>query len=452
MSTPKHLSRRDFLRISSFSVAGIALAACAAPGAPSSSAPAAGGEASAPSGEKITIRYHARIGQQEDTLYDMQEPKFMEENPNIELVRESFPGEEYEAKMATMYAGGTQGDVIWSALGGAKIQFAYSQGQVASISDLVASENVDLSQWYEGCLNGITVEGNLLGLPFKAHPGLAVVYYNKTAIEAEGLPIPENDWTQEEHIELAKALTKTEGDRVTQFGFLPGVGSWWKVFVTLTRAFGGELLNEDGTQFALLEDAGRQAMQYIYDVFHTHKVGPLPEQIVGTTNEMWISGVLATYQGGTSVAVTESAIGDSFEWMVAPNPIGPGGVGGSDYEVDAQCVTTSSEHPVEAFKWVQYLCNRDSGVQLGLIGGTVGGRPDVYGAEELLQFPYRVVFKEIMDNAQASRITANWRQTEAETAFNQLMQPIWAGTEQPNDAYLETVRAQIQDIMDKPKP
>ena len=57
-----------------------------------------------------------------------------------------------------------------------------------------------------------------------------------------------------------------------------------------------------------------------------------------------------------------------------------------------------------------------------------------------------------MDNAQASRITANWRQSEAEAAFGQLMQPIWAGVEQPNDAYLETIRAQIQDIMDKPKP
>jgi multiple sugar transport system substrate-binding protein len=451
MSAPKHLSRRNFLRLSSFSVAGLALAACAAPGA-APAAPAEGGEAAAPSGEQVEIRYHARIGQQEDTLYGMQEPKFMEENPNIKLVKESFPGEEFEAKMATMFAGGTQGDVIWSALGGAKIQFAYSQGQVASISDIVASEGVDLSQWYEGCLNAITVEGNLLGLPFKAHPGLAVVYYNQTAFEAEGLPLPTAEWTQEEHIELAKALTKTEGDRTTQFGYLPGSGSWWKTFVTLTRAFGGQLISEDGTQFILLEDAGRQAVQYTYDLFHTHKVSPLPDQIVGTTNEMWIAGLLATYQGGTSVSVTDGAIGDSFEWMATGNPVGPGGVGGSDYEVDAQCVTTSSQNPVEAYKWVEYLCNRESGVQLGLIGGTVGGRPDVYGAEELLQFPFRVEFKEIMDNAQASRITANWRQTEAESAFQQLMQPIWAGTEQPTDAYLETVRAQIQDIMDKPKP
>jgi len=157
-------------------------------------------------------------------------------------------------------------------------------------------------------------------------------------------------------------------------------------------------------------------------------------------------------QGGTSVSVTGSTIGDAFEWMVAPNAVGSAGVGGSDYEVDAYCVTTTSEHPSEAFKWVQYLASKDSGIQLGLIGGTVGGRPDVYGAPELLAFPFRVVFKEIMDNAQASRITANWRQAEAEAALQQLMQPLWAGDEKPSQAFIDGVTQQIQDILNQPKP
>jgi ABC-type glycerol-3-phosphate transport system substrate-binding protein len=248
-------------------------------------------------------------------------------------------------------------------------------------------------------------------------------------------------------------LTTREGDHATQFGFLPGVGSWWKVFVTLSRSFGGQMVNEDGSKFLIDQDAGRQALQWIYDIFHTHKVGPLPAEIVGDpTSDMWTSGVLATYQGGSSVSVTASTIGDAFEWMVVPNAIGPGGVGGSDYEVDAQCVTTTTKHAPEAFKWVQYLTSKDSGIQLGLIGGTVGGRPDVYGAPELLKFPYRVVFKDVMDHAQDSRITGNWRQTEAETAFQQLMQSIWDGTQKPDDAYVEQIRSQIQDIMDKPKP
>jgi multiple sugar transport system substrate-binding protein len=448
MSKPNQLSRRDFLRTASFSALGLALAACAAPAAPGS-APSESGEA-APEGERVTIRFHARIGQQEDTLYDMQMPKFMEENPNIEIVKESFPSEEFSTKVSTMLAGGTLGDAIWTALGQAKIQFSYAQGQISPINDLVEAQSVDLAQWYEGCLNAITVEGNLLGLPFKAHPGLAIIYYNQTAIETAGLEVPTNDWTQEQQIELAKALTITEGDTTSQFGYLPSVT--WKAFVTLTRAFGGELISEDGTEFLLMEDAGIQSVNYLNDFFHTHQVAPKPDQMVGAGNDMWISGVLGTYQGGTSVSVTDSAIGDAFEWMVVPNAIGPGGVGGSDFEVDAYSVTTTTEHPDEAFLWVQYLCSRDSGVQLGLIGGTVGGRPDVYGAEELLAFPFRVVFKDIMDNAMASRITANWRQEEAENTFLQLMQPLWAGEEQPTEAFIESVRSQIQDVMDKPRP
>lgn len=138
--------------------------------------------------------------------------------------------------------------------------------------------------------------------------------------------------------------------------------------------------------------------------------------------------------------------------MVAPNAVGPGGVGGSDYEVDAYCVTATSEHQEEALQWVKYLCSQESGIQLGLIGGTVGGRPDVYGSERLLQFPFRVVFKEIMDNAMASRILNNWRQEEAENTFAQLTQPLWAGEEEPTQAFIDGVTAQIQDVMDKPRP
>lgn len=450
MSVPQTLSRRAFLRATSFGVAGMAIAACAAPSAAPSGQPAADGGA-APSAEKVTIRFHARIGQQEDTLYDMQMPKFMEEYPNIEIVRESFPGDEFEAKVSTMLAGNTLGDAVWSALGGATINFMWAQNIVAPVDDLVSATSVDLSQWYEGCLNAITVEGNLLGLPFKAHPGLAVTYYNQSKFEEAGLDLPTAGWTQEEQIEMAKTLT----DRTATppfYGFLPGTASVWKTMVTLMRAFGGELLNEDGTVFQLNTELGIQAITHLYDFFQTHQVAPTPSEMVGSANDMWINGSLGMLQGGTSVSVTGGTIGDKFEWMVAPNAVGPGGVGGSDYEVDAYCVTTTTQHPNEAFEWVQYLCSQDSGIQLGLIGGTVGGRPDVYGAPELLAFPFRVVFKEIMDNAQASRITANWRQREAEAALAQLTQPLWAGNEQPTEAFIDGVAQQIQDIMNQPRP
>jgi multiple sugar transport system substrate-binding protein len=452
MSNPKFLSRRDFLRVASFSAAGLALAACAAPAA-APAAPAAGGEAAAPSGEKVTVRFHARIGQQEDTLYDMMMPKFMEENPNIEIVRESFPGAEFQTKVSTMLAGGTLGDAMWSALGGATIYFQWAQNTIAPLDDLVAAEGIDLSQWYEGCLNAITMEGNLLGLPFKAHPGFAITYYNQSAFEAAGLDVPTATTTLEEQVEMAKALTQREGDATSFWGYMPGhYVSIFKSLLTLTRAYGGQMLSEDGNQFLLMDDAPRQAVQYAYDMINTHQVAPRPDQMVGTFQEMWIANTVGMISTGTFLSVSDGAIGDTFEWMVSTNPVGPAGLGGSDFEVDAFCVTSTTEHPTEAFKWVQYLCSQESGVQLGIIGGTVGGRPDVYNAPELLEFPFRVIFRDAMDNAQASRVVGNWRQGEVEAAFAQLMQPLWANSEQPTEAFLTNVATEIQAIMDKPRP
>jgi multiple sugar transport system substrate-binding protein len=453
MSDRKMISRRSFLRTTAFGAMGLTLAACASPAAPAPAAQTGDTGAAAPSAEKVSITFHARIGQQEDTLYDMMMPKFMDENPNIEIIRESFPGAEFQTKVSTMLAGGTLGDAIWSALGGATIYFQWAQGTISPIDALVESAGVDLNEWYEGCINAITMEGNLLGLPFKAHPGWGVTYYNASAFEEVGLDVPTADWTLDDQIEIAKALHKMEGDRVVRFGYLPGaLENAWKALLCVTRAHGGQLLSEDGNTFLLMEDPAMQAVQYTWDMHNVHNVAPKPDQILGTVNEMWISGALAMNTAGTFRSAADAAIGDTFEWMAVGNAKGPAGVGGSDYEVDAFCVTSASKNPNEAFKWVEYLCNHESGVQLGIIGGTIGGRPDVYGDERLLQYPFRQVFKELMDNAQASRVVGNWRQAEAETVLAQMSQPLWAGIEEPTEAYLNEIAVAVQDVLDKPRP
>jgi multiple sugar transport system substrate-binding protein len=461
------VSRRRFLRAMTAGVAGAALLnACGAGSAPEAgtstgteaTAAPAGGEAPAPTtaaatGGTTEVRFHARIGAQEDALYDMLMPKFMEANPTIKLVKESFPGADYSTKIATMKAGNSIGDVLWSALGGALIQYQYGQDIVQPIDSLIASQNIDKSQWYEGCLNAVTVEGKLLGLPFKAHPGMAAVYYNENALADAGLEVPTKDWTQDQQVEMAKALTKSEGDRVTQWGYNPDKG--WKGFVTLLRAMGGELVSEDLTKFQLNSPEGEAAAKYLWDLHHTHKVSPKPDQYINATGEapgqMWTTGMFGLFQGGSSVSNFGNTIGDKFKWMVVGNAKGPGGVGGSDFEADCFALSTSARNVEASFEWIKELCSHEAGVQLGLIGGTIGGRPDVYGDPRITATNFRPVFKELMDNAQASRIVGNWRQGEAETAFGQLMTPLWTGEAEPTKAFLDDVTAQIQTIFDKPR-
>ncbi len=215
----ENMSRRSFLRtmaaVAAGSAGGSLLAACGGTAATPGAATPGAGEAPAAAANATEVRFHARIGAQEDALYDMSIPKFQGEHPDIKIVKESFPGAEYGAKISTLKAGNTLGDVMWSALGGALIQYHYGQNIIQPIDDLVKGQNLDLSGWYKGCLDAITIDGKLLGLPFKSHPGIAAVYYNETALAAAGVPIPTKEWTIEQQLEMAKALTKTEGDRVT---------------------------------------------------------------------------------------------------------------------------------------------------------------------------------------------------------------------------------------------
>jgi multiple sugar transport system substrate-binding protein len=399
--------------------------------------------------QQINLRFHARIGEQEDKLYAMQMPKFMQANPNIKVALENFPAAEYLAKVSTMVAGGTIGDAVWSAIGQATVHFMWAQNVIRPIDELVAAQKFDLKQYYDGTIKAMTIEGKLTGLPFKSHPGLAIIYYNQNLFEKAKAPLPKPEWKQEDMTAAAKAIRGTAGDQPV-FGLL--MDTSWKGILTAIRAQGGELISADGKKLQLNEDKGIAAITWLYDFFQTHKVSPTPEQIIGGAGQMWTTGYLGMYQAGTSGSVLRNTIGDKFKWMVVNNPIGPGGVGGSDYEVDCYAVTKATKQPEAAFEWVKYLTNQDSGVLLGVIGGTIGGRPDCYNSPVLLTDPVRPVFRDIMAKAQDSRIVANWRQLECETAITQLLQPLWAGKEKPTKAFIDGVTKQIQDIMDKPKP
>src|SRR3954452_22999280 len=156
------VSRRSFLRTMAAAAAGTAggslLVSCGGTPAAPGAAPTAAGAPAAGAANAAEVRFHARIGAQEDKLYDMSIPKFMEAHPDIKIVKESFPGAEYPAKISTLKAGNTLGDVMWSALGGALIQYHYGQKIIQPIDDLVKSQNIDLNGWYKGCLDAITID------------------------------------------------------------------------------------------------------------------------------------------------------------------------------------------------------------------------------------------------------------------------------------------------------
>jgi ABC-type glycerol-3-phosphate transport system substrate-binding protein len=167
---------------------------------------------------------------------------------------------------------------------------------------------------------------------------------------------------------------------------------------------------------------------------------------------MWIGGKLAMYQAGTSVQVTGKQIGDKFKFFAVPNAKGPTGKAGSDYEVDAYAVVATSKYKDQAWELVKWLTDQESGIRLGEIGGTIGGRKDVYYSPRIMQDPIREVFAKVMENAMATRPVANTRMEEYEKTMQQNLDPVWLGKEKPTKEYIDKVNDALQKVLDKPLP
>lgn len=424
--------------------AGLALAACGPGGA------GGGSETAAKNAAPASIRFHHRGGTvpaQEPSLYQEQIPLFQQKYPNIKVIDEGFTGEDYYQKITILGAGGTLGDVMWTSVGGGGIYNIIVQKIITTIDPLVAKDKFDLGQYYKGCIDGLKRDGKLFGLPFKSHPGVSVLFYNQSLFERVG-GIPDKTWTLDRFLDAAKKVT--QGD---VYGYNPAVTQ--KTVLTFTRNFGGELLDPEGKKSLLNSPQAVSAVTWMHEAFNKHNIAPRPTVAAeqGGVDKMFTNGKLASGKWGTSFQITAARdVRDSFKWFATIHPKGPGGVPGSDYEIDGDSLITTSKQQEAGWQWLKWLTNQESGIRLGEIGGTVGGRPDVYKSERLLKDPVRKVFLEAMDTAQPGRPLFNTRMAEYEKVIEDGLRPVWEGKESPSKAYMDELTRQVQVVLDRPLP
>jgi multiple sugar transport system substrate-binding protein len=440
-------TRRRLLGIGAAFAGGAALTACGAAATPSS-----GNSAPNQSAAPASIRFHSRggaPGSQEITLYDEQIPKFQEKYPNIKVTHEGFTGEDYTQKITVLSAGGTLGDAMWTAVGGGVVYYFAAQKVIQPVDQFVAKEKFDLSQYYKNCIEGLKREGKLFGLPFKSHPGVSILFYNQSLFESKGAGVPDKTWTLDKFIEAAKKVS----NGTDTFAYWPDTSQ--KTVLTFTRAFGGEVLDPEGKKSLLNSQPAVQAITWMYEAFQKHKIAPPPAYLNanGGVNGMFAGSKLGSVKAGTSFQITaQNQVKDAFKWFATLHPKGTANVFASDYEIDADSVTSVTKAPDAAWQWVKWLTNQESGIRLGEIGGTVGGRPDVYKSPRLLKDPIRQVFLDAMESAMPGRPVYNTRMAEYEDTIIKGLAPVWDGKESPSKAFLDELTRQVQVVLDKPLP
>ena len=75
---------------------------------------------------------------------------------------------------------------------------------------LDADSTIEEGDFYPAVLDAFTAQGQLWGLPGQIN--ITLIEFNKDLFDAAGVPYPTNDWTTEEFLNAAVALTQGEGE------------------------------------------------------------------------------------------------------------------------------------------------------------------------------------------------------------------------------------------------
>ncbi len=440
----KFLSRRHFLQMSGAAVTLTTLAACAVPGA----APASteGGESA--SGETVNLTWDTfrgpGTGWNEERI-----DTFKAVNPNVTVEFRPLTGatqQDNYGKMYSMFAAGDLGDVIafdpshyhfWRAING---------NIIGAIDDLVASDNLDLTQWYEQFIGLQNYQGKLYGLPSWGWAGADTFVINVLHFEQEGVEIPDpigHETSMETYGEWARQFY-IDGER---FGlsFAFGEGP----LAVLCRAFGGDLIDAEGTKSLLLDNENSQAaLRWLYALAVEDQVLPAQAAFPAALLEGKI-----TMDWGGSLNVRNFARDIKDETIAKASqglmPTDANGKFPSQMRGGTWNILQTSEHPQEAFQFLKHITSTEGCHSFNLVAGQGAlVRPDVVDLL-IAENPIHEWFIPNLENGIPAHAPANSRGREYTDACAQYLalmmdpsQPI------PFEQGLQGLHDSIQKVLD----
>jgi multiple sugar transport system substrate-binding protein len=224
--------------------------------------------------------------------------------------------------------------------------------QALDLTEYIANDpDLDPEMYFEGFWNTRAVwQDKVVGLPLGV--GANFVMYNKDVFDEMGVPYPSAEWTTDEYIATAVALTDPEqrrwgGDRPRG------------PFRAIWRNYGAFPYSDDSTTVEgyLNSDASVTSYTWLWDLVNSGATPtPADIEILGTEGtgpiDLFLAGrlAMATLNQGHMLAAMESGV----NFGIVPEPQ----VVGNERYANAFSLTASiwsgTEHPEEAYEWLSY--------------------------------------------------------------------------------------------------
>jgi len=257
------------------------------------------------------------------------------------------------AKMVVDASAGTLPDMIYAQ--GTQIQYYISNKIVVSMQPyLNRDKTFDLNDFPKVAIDMYSRSGQVYAIPYDH--GANMLWYNADLFKKGGVKPPDDKWTWDDVVDAAKRLTsESQG----QWGILDGgPGGGWSMDSYISP-WGGRYVDDTETKTQLGSVTSIQAMQYWMDLFHKHKVNPLPGNFQGSADDLYLQGKIAMRVGGPWTYRGWIAKNISFESPIANWPIGPTGKRVSSSMGSGYPITTNSKFRDETWLYESELLGKD---------------------------------------------------------------------------------------------
>lgn len=308
--------------------------------------------------EPVTINWFT-YSAAPDHLEDMEEmiAVFEEQHPNIKVVMETAPWDDYFSLLKAKIASGQAPDVFelnYESF----VEYA-SKGVLLDMStQMAADSDFDIDIFYPRALEAFNYNGMQLGLPSKFDT--VVLFYNQDLFDQAGVAYPTADWTYDDAVAAGKEIM----DKVPDVWGLYSPIQFWEFYKKAAQN-GCEFFNEDMTEVLLDSPACVETVEKMVS-FVNEGVQPAEAELGGVSNEdVFAQGDLAMDVIGIWMF---SAFQDvDFNWDIAVEP----GMStkATHFFADSFVTFAATKHADAAWQWMRFLTSSEEMVNKRLETG-----------------------------------------------------------------------------------
>ncbi|MCB9006520.1 MAG: sugar ABC transporter substrate-binding protein [Ardenticatenaceae bacterium] len=339
---------------------------------------------------------------------------FEEAHPEITVEVTHIPsGSEYRSRLATEFAAGSPPDV--TLMNYRRFSAFAANGLLEPLGPYLAqSDLIKAEDFYPITIDAFIWDGAITCIP--QNISSLVVYYNQDMFDAASLPYPADDWTWDDFVKTAVALTQDfDGNgTIDQYGV--GIETSLYRLAPFVWQNGAPIVNSEEfpTRLTITRPPAQAALQWFVDLRQVHGVVPnRVEEAAQDSESRFVAGTTAMFFDSRRGTPTYREI-EEFVWDVAPLPRNQEVAG--VLHSDAYCLSSTTENKDAAWTFIEFANSFEGQTIIAGSGRTVPSLISVAESDAFLnpdQLPSRSrVWLDTVDTLRLVPIISTWEEIE----------------------------------------